>query len=46
MVTIHFLLLLAALVCFLLAACNAPVPRLNLMSLGLAFWVLTLLVPK
>jgi hypothetical protein len=36
-------LLVIALVCFLLAAANIPT-RVNLIALGLAFWVLSLLI--
>lgn len=40
---LHMILLVLAFVCFLLAA--FPVPsRINLTALGLAAWVLTLLV--
>jgi hypothetical protein len=39
------ILLVIALVCFLLAAFGVSVPRLNLVALGLAAWVLTLLIP-
>lgn len=39
------ILLICALVCFILAAFGfSPSPRINLIGLGLAFWVLTLLV--
>lgn len=37
--TVNLILLLAASVCFLLAAANAP-SRVNLVALGLLFWVL------
>ncbi len=33
------ILLLAALVCFILAACGASWPRLNFIAAGLACWV-------
>lgn len=36
---IDFLLLLAAAICFALAALNVPA-RVNLLGLGLLFWVL------
>ena len=36
-------LLIVALICFLLAAANLPF-RVNLMALGLAFWVLSILI--
>lgn len=37
-------LLLIAFICFVLAAAQAPIPRCNLIGLGLAFWVLTELI--
>jgi hypothetical protein len=36
--------LVVALICFVLAAIGVP-SRVNLVALGLAFWVLTYLVP-
>jgi len=42
-VTLHVLLLVVAFVCFLLAAIGV-VGRINLVALGLACWVLTLLI--
>ena len=36
--------LVIALVCFLLGAANIPAPRINLVALGLAFWVLSILI--
>jgi hypothetical protein len=44
MLTISGFLLFAAFVCFLLAAFGATVPRVNLTGLGLALWVLSLLL--
>lgn len=41
--SIHIILLVLALVCFIVAACNVP-SRVNLVALGLAFWVATFLV--
>jgi len=38
------LILIAAFVCFVLAAVGAAVPRLNLVALGLALWILTVLI--
>jgi hypothetical protein len=35
----HLALLIAALVCFILAAINATIPKVNPLALGLAFWV-------
>ena len=46
MITLPFLLLLLALICFLAAAVQVPAPRVNLVALGLFFWVLTLLIPS
>ena len=39
-----FLLLLVAFVCFVLAAIGVGLPRVNLLALGLACWVLTALI--
>jgi hypothetical protein len=46
MLTVSIILLVVALVCFLIAAVNHPtIPaRFNLVALGLAFWVLSMLV--
>lgn len=38
------ILLILALMCFVLAAVNVPSPRVSLVALGLAFWVLSLLL--
>ena len=37
-------LLILGFICFILAAAQAPIPRCNLTALGLAFWILTILV--
>lgn len=42
--TTQLVFLILALICFIAGAVNAPLPRVNLVSLGLAFWVLTLLI--
>ena len=42
---VHLILILAAFVAFLLAAVNAGVPRVNLIALGLALFMLDLLIP-
>jgi len=42
MITLIFLI--AALVIFLIAAINIPVPKINLIALGLACWVVAQLV--
>lgn len=39
-ITIKTLLVWLALICFILAAASAPVPRVNLIGLGLAFLTL------
>lgn len=44
-ITISFVFLAVACLCFVLAAFNAPVsPRVNTIGLGLFFWTLSLLV--
>jgi len=42
-VTVHLLLLILAFVCFLLATAGVA-SKVNLLALGLALWVLTLIV--
>lgn len=39
-VTLHLILMVLALVCFLLAALNVSTPRGNLQAAGLFFWAL------
>jgi hypothetical protein len=47
MVTIALVLLIAAFIVFLLAACNFPwPPRINPLGLGLALWTLSLLIER
>ena len=46
MSTLHFILILLALVCFLVAAAGTPTGRVNVLALGLAFWVSTILIPR
>lgn len=41
--SLNTILLLLALICFVIAAANVP-SRINLVAVGLALWVLTLLV--
>lgn len=41
---ITLLLLIAALVCFLIGAAGVAVGRVNMIALGLAFWVATLIL--
>lgn len=43
---ISLVLLLAAFVCFLLAALNIVSSRVNLVAAGLALWVLAELLPR
>jgi len=42
----QIVLLILALVCFVLASVGAQVPRIALLPLGLAFYVLSLLLPS
>jgi hypothetical protein len=42
--SISLLCLILALICFILAACSVPVPRVNLIALGLAFWVAAVMI--
>lgn len=44
MITIHLVLLLLAFICLMLAAVGVQTPRVNLVALGLAFWMLSLLI--
>jgi hypothetical protein len=44
MLSVDLLLVLLAFVAFLLAAFGLVVPRVNLVALGLMFWMLSLLV--
>lgn len=41
-----FLLLLVAFICFIATALGANVTRINLLALGLALWVLAVLLPS
>jgi hypothetical protein len=43
---ISLIFLVAALVLFIIAAINVPVPRVNLVAAGLACWVVSLLVGR
>ena len=43
--TAKSLLLLLAVICFIVAAAGVPIPRLNLIALGLAFFTATFLIP-
>lgn len=38
--TLDICLYVAAAVCFLIAAANPPIPRINLIALGLLLWIL------
>jgi hypothetical protein len=42
--SVTLILLVLAFVCFVLGAAQAPIPRANLTALGLAFWVLSLIL--
>jgi len=42
----QLILLILALVCFVLATVGAQVPRVSLVPLGLAFWMVSLLLPS
>jgi len=42
--SISIILLIIALICFILAAIPLPNVRINLVAMGLAFWVLSILV--
>jgi hypothetical protein len=44
MVTLALVLLILAFAAFALAAFNVAAPRVNLLGLGLALWVLSLIV--
>lgn len=43
---ITLILLVFAFVCFILTAVGVSSPRINILALGLAFWVLTLLLSR
>jgi multisubunit Na+/H+ antiporter MnhG subunit len=42
--TLYFILLLVAAVCFIMAALNVAIVRINLVALGLFAWVLVPLI--
>jgi hypothetical protein len=44
MAPVDIVLIVAALVCFILAAVNVASPRVNLVAAGLALWVASVLV--
>ena len=44
--TVHLLLIILALVCFLLAALEVSVRRTNLIAAGLFLWLLSTLVSR
>ncbi len=44
MISLSLLLLVLAFLCFILVAIGVPSSRINLLALGLALWVLTLLI--
>ena len=41
---LNTILLILGLICFILAAIGINARRINLIALGLAFWILTLLI--
>lgn len=45
MEVLTIILLIAGLVCFVAAAINYAIGTLNLVAAGLAFWILTVLLP-
>jgi hypothetical protein len=45
METLILIFLVIALACFVIAAISLWKPRVNLIALGLAFWVATILLP-
>jgi hypothetical protein len=42
--SLTLILLVLAFVCFLVSAIGIPVPRVNLVAMGLALWVLSILI--
>lgn len=44
MLAVSTILLIIALICFFLAAIGVPASRINLIGLGLFFWVLSILI--
>ena len=44
MPTIQLILLILACICFLMVAGDVKAPRINLLGLGLTFWVLSILL--
>jgi hypothetical protein len=44
MISLTLILLVLAFVCFLVSAIGIPVPRVNLVAMGLALWVLSILL--
>jgi hypothetical protein len=44
MAAIHTALLIVALVCFVLAGVNVASPRVNLVAIGLAAWIASVLL--
>lgn len=43
---LSLIILVAALVVFIIAAVNLAVPKVNLIALGLALWMLTLVLQR
>lgn len=44
MITLRLVLMILAFICLFLSALNVVAPRLNLMGLGLTFWILGVIV--
>jgi hypothetical protein len=44
MITLRLLLMVVAFVCLLLSALSVSAPRINLQSLGLALWLLAVML--
>jgi hypothetical protein len=40
MITLRLILMIVAFVCFLLTGLGVSAPRINLLGMGLAFWIL------
>lgn len=44
MIALKLVLLILATICLFLASMNVSAPRINLLALGLTFWVLAIIV--
>lgn len=45
MAILHLVLLIFAFVCFVLSAIGVVTARYNVLAMGLAFWILSLIIP-